>query len=54
VDKLKCLSSTVSMSLTRQGDIHLVVTDTGVSMGEGFPGLDVFPAQVAQAASELQ
>ena len=42
------------MSLTRQGDFHLVVGGAGVALGEGFPGLEVLPAAVAEAASELQ
>ena len=54
VDKLKSLAEWVTLSLTHQGDFHLVVDGPGVALGEGFPSLEVLPAHVAAAASEPQ
>jgi len=54
VDKLKLLSDNVTLSITRQGDFHLVVRGTGVALGEGFPALEVLPTAVADRASVLE
>jgi len=40
-DKLKPLgASAVRLSLARQGDLHLTIEGAGLTLGEGFPGLE--------------
>lgn len=40
VDKFKPLASTLRLSLTRQGDLHLCIEGNGVTLGQGIPEME--------------
>lgn len=54
VDTFKALSTSISVSLTYQGDLHLGIAGPGVSVGQGIPGLDVHPESILVNATRLQ
>ena len=57
MDKLKGLlgaAGTLTLVLTRSGDLHLAVEASGVKLGEGLRGLEALPQAEADAARALE
>lgn len=54
VDRLKPLSHTITLTLTKQGDLHLTTEGQGIILGEGIPRLEVLPRNVAEHATGLE